>query len=92
MVKVKDMNKEDYFMYSTCMINAEKSYTSTFWIMSILLAVYTISAIYITPNIIDYIMIGILTLVLIINYIILVSKYIHIKRLFNVVKGFSLLN
>ena len=91
-MKVKELDKEEYFLYGSMMHNAETSYVQNFWIITILLTAFAISYRFVEPTIYSGIMIGLLVGGLILNYFTIIIKVLHIKKLFDIQSTFSLLN
>lgn len=91
MVNVKDLGKEDYFMYSTTMRNASSEYTSYYWFCVIFSLTFLVDIVVNGFQILNSVGLTLMLLMFGFNYVQVSKKFKHIKRLFNV-EGFSIIN
>lgn len=90
-MKVKDLPRDDYVEYTLATSSINSDYSSTFWIFAILTTVFTISIAVEGVTVGSVIGLIICVFGLLLNYFSTLAKYVHVAKLFNLEKGFSLL-
>lgn len=92
MVKVKDLDKENYFMYSSVMRNASSEYNALYWFLVIFSSIFSADIIINGFSFMSTAMLFVMILGFFYNYVRVSMQFKHIRRLFNIEKGFSILN
>lgn len=90
-MKINELDKYDYFLYTNTMGHVMQDHSRTFWLFFSLLFFSGITAAYAGWSIYFILAAGLCFGMLLLNYVSVILKIFHVKKLYSLTDGFSLL-